>query len=95
MRLENVATPISPAALTTERVSSEAFGDGSRAAAGSGITRDCSETERGSPLSGENKPLGVLNHFIRQLIRIVALAWRTSPSEKHSTGFDSAAQPAH
>ncbi len=74
MRLDKVATPMRPAAFTTEWVSSGAGRDGSTEAAGSDIVLDCNETEKGRPLSGENDALGILNDIVRQLIRVVALA---------------------
>ena len=80
-----------PAALTTEWVS---FGTGradSTEAGGSDIIRDCNETERSRPLSGKNERSDVLNHCVRQLIRIAVVAWRTSTREEDSAGFDATA----
>src|SRR5262245_17616280 len=78
-RLEKVATPIIPAAFTTERVSSCTFTLTGGARVGSGINQDSKGT---TPISLSRRRLRFLNQSVRQLVWIIARAGRADLREK-------------
>src|SRR5262249_16101409 len=78
-RLEKVATPIIPAAFTTERVSSCTFTLTGGARVGSGINQDSKGT---TPISLSRQRVRLLNQHVRQLACIIAKNARGDLREK-------------